>query len=149
MMLLMLMLACGAPTPPAPPADGPSPSEAVQAVRLELHEAHQAWSEGRRSEAQARVHAAYAQWFEPLEPALRAREPDRTLALEYAYGRLGARMGRSGDALAIAQQVQGITREMDDLVAILPATAAVPGPVVNAPKSEDVSLPSHLVSEGE
>jgi hypothetical protein len=149
MLLLVLMLACGDPAPPAPPADGPSPAEAVQAVRLELHEAHQAWSEGRASEAQARVHSAYARWFEPLEPALRAREPDRTLALEYAYGRLGARMGRSGDALAIAQQVQGVTREMDELVATLPATAAAPGPVVHGPTSEDATLPSHLVSDPE
>ncbi|MEC8425346.1 MAG: hypothetical protein VX000_16290, partial [Myxococcota bacterium] len=61
MLLFAFMLACGQGTLPAPPAEGPSPSDSVQAVRLELHGAHQAWSEGRRPEAQARVQAAYAE----------------------------------------------------------------------------------------
>lgn len=148
MMMLALMLACGEGSPPDPPAEGPTPSEAVQSVRLELHAAHQAWSEGRRPEAQARVFSSYAQHVEPLEPALRAREPDRTLQLEYAFGALGARMAGKGDALTVAQQVQGVTRELDALVALLPQTAAAPAPPVDAPTAEDVRLPSHL-TEGE
>jgi hypothetical protein len=148
MLLLALMLACGEGAPPDPPAEGPTPSEAVQSVRLELHGAHQAWSEGRRPEAQARVHSAYAQYVEPLEPALRARDPDRTLRLEYAFGALGARMARKGDALTVAQQVQGVTRELDGLVSLLPHDEAAPVPPVDAPKAEDATLPSHL-TEGE
>jgi hypothetical protein len=148
MLLLALMLACGEGEPPDPPVGGPTPPEAVQAVRLELHAAHQAWSEGRRPEAQARVHSAYAQYVEPLEPALRARDADRTLALEYAFGALGARMARKGDALAVAQQVQGVTRELDGLVSLLPQDETPPPPPVDAPKAEEVTLPSHLV-EGE
>ena len=147
MMLLALMLACGEGPPPEPPAGGLTPTEAVQAVRLELHEAHQAWSEGRRPEAQARVEAAYAQHVEPLEPALRALDGDRVLALEYSFGVLGGRMARKGDALTLAQQVQGVTRELDGLVALLPRGAAPAPPPVDAPKTQEVELPSHLVAD--
>lgn len=148
LLLLALMMACGEGTLPDPPAEGPTPSEAVQSVRLELHSAHQAWSEGRRPEAQARVHSAYAQYVEPLEPALRARDPDRMLELEYAFGALGARMARKGDALTVAQQVQGVTRELDGLVSLLPQDQVIAAPPVDAPRSQDAPLPSHL-SEGE
>jgi len=147
MLLLALMLACGEGPPPAPPSGGLTPPEAVQAVRLELHAAQQAWSEGRRDEARARVQAAYADHVEPLEPALRARDPDRVLALEYAFGALGGRMARKGDALTVAQQVQGVTRELDGLVAMLPQ-AATPAPsTVEAPQAQAVELPSHLVAD--
>lgn len=146
MLLLTLLIACGEVAPPDVPAEGPAPAEAVQAVRLELHEAHQAWSEGRHAEAQARVHSSYARWFEPLEPALRARDPDATLALEVAFGTLGARVGRKGDALTVAQQVQGVTRSMDALVQLLPQPEeAAPLPPTDAPQAEEVALPPHLV----
>jgi hypothetical protein len=149
MLLLTLLLACGEVGPPDIPADGPAPAEAVQAVRLELHEAHQAWSEGRHAEARARVHSAYARWFEPLEPALRARDADGTLAVEVAFGRLGARVGRRGDALTVAQEVQGVTREMDALVQLLPQPEAAPAaPAAGAPQAEEVALPAHLVGGG-
>lgn len=116
-------------------------------MRLELHAAQQAWSEGRRDEARARVQAAYADHVEPLEPALRARDPDRVLALEYAFGALGGRMARKGDALTVAQQVQGVTRELDGLVEMLPQ-AATPAPSpVEAPRAQAVELPSHLVAD--
>ena len=145
MLLLALMLACGEGAPPDPPADGPTPPEAVQSVRLELHTAHQAWSEGRRPEAQAMVHSAYAEFVEPLEPALRARDPDRMLQLEYAFGALGARMARKGDALTVAQQVQGVTRELDGLVSLLPPTEAAVVAPVDAPMAEVATLPSHPI----
>jgi len=147
MMLLALMLACGEGPPPAPPSGGLTPPEAVQAVRLELHAAQQAWSEGRLDEAQARVQAAYADHVEPLEPALRARDAERVLALEYAFGALSGRMARKGDALTVAQRVQGVTRELDGLVELLPVGAASAPEPVEAPKAQAVELPSHLVAD--
>ena len=147
MLVLLTMLACGEAELPSPPEDGPSALDAAEAVRVEVHAAHQAWSEGRHPEASARVRGAYSRYFEPLEPALRARDPQRTLALEYEFGVLGARLQGKADAQVVAQQVQQLTRDMDSLVSLLPMTPTTSVPVDGAPKGEEVALPSHLVGE--
>lgn len=143
-----LVTACadGASDEPVAPPDTP-PAARIQTLRLSLHEAQRAWSEGRREEAQARVRAAYRDEFEPLEPLLRPLDPVATLRLEYRFGALERQVSRSGDALAVAESVQQITRGADALVAELPpelSPVQEDTPTVGSPKAETTELPAHL-----
>jgi hypothetical protein len=128
----------------------PGADERVQTLRLDLHAAQQAWSEGRREEARARVLRTYRDQFEPMERSLRSLDPVATLELEYAFGDLERRMRRNSDALGLAQAVQRITRGTDELVAALPAApadpTAAPVPSAAAPTAEAAPLPAHLRS---
>ena len=148
--LLFWSLGCQ-PAPVGPPVEPlPGADERVQALRLDLHAAQQAWSEGRREEARARVVLTYRDQFEPMERSLRSLDPVATLELEYAFGDLERRMRRNRDALGLAQAVQRITRGTDELVAALPAApadpTAAPAPAAAAPTAEATPLPAHLRS---
>ena len=150
--LMMLALACDREVTPPPLQPLPEAPDRMQALRMELHAAQQAWSEGRGQEARAQVALTYREQFEPMEGALRSVDPVATLELEYAFGDLERRMRRSRDALGVAQTVQRITRGTDALVAQLPPPPADPSaPTVApaaAPKAEAAPLPAHLRTEG-
>ena len=144
---LLFATGCGlTATPDAPPPVEDAPAR-VQALRLDLHAVQQAWGEGRREEARAGLRAAYADRFEPMEPALRTLDPVATLELEYAFGALERRLRRGGDALAVAEAVQAITRGTDALVAQLPQPEGAPAeapPSLGTPRAEAATLPPHL-----
>ena len=79
--VFMLALACD--RAPEVPADdlGPTADERLVSLKADVIHAHDAWAAERRREAVATVHAAYARHFEPMEPALRDRDPVGTLEL--------------------------------------------------------------------
>lgn len=97
----------------------PSPEERVEALKLQLGQAHRAWSEGKREDAQRMVREAYSQHFEPLEPALRVRDPLGTLALEYAFGRLEKTFGEPGNPVVVIEEVRALNRAVAEAVAAL------------------------------
>jgi hypothetical protein len=88
---------------------------------MALREAQNAWSTGKRAEAQARVQSAYRTWFEPLEPVLRHEDPLATLRLEFEFGALAQRMGTQGDPVELNDAVMALVDGMDGLVQKLPA----------------------------
>lgn len=97
----------------------PLPEERVEAIKLQLGQAHRAWSEGQREEAQRLVREAYAAHFEPLEPALRMKDPLGTLALEYAFGRLEETFGQPGNPVVVIEEVRALNKAVAEAVAAL------------------------------
>lgn len=149
-LLLSLVLACETPPPPAPEVAEASPMERVQGLRNALQGAQRAWTEGRRQEARSRSRSAYFEAFQPLVPALRGVDAMATLQLEYAFGDLERRLGRSNDAVGVSELVQRITRGTDALASTLPQPVgqeATPSVQAGAPVTEEATLPTHLVAE--
>lgn len=148
MILFTALVACSGSGPEASlEALDATPRDQVQQLRLSLHEAQRAWSEGRKEEAAVRVPQIYAETFAPLEPLLRTVDAVETLQLEYRFGSLAQQFARTNDALAVAGTIQAITRGTDALVAALPEELAGPVPEtapVQGPRAETAELPPHL-----
>ena len=119
--LLLLLSACQPEVASAPVVDGPHPQQRADSLRMALQEAQNAWSTGRRAEAKTKVQFAYQHWFEPIEPLLRREDAVGTLAVEFKFGALAARMGQKGDPVAMNDAVMKLLTELDVLVARLPA----------------------------
>ena len=109
----LLTVACQQPAPAPPPDPGPPAAEQVAALGEELTVALALWRSARYPEAQQTVQAAYADHFEPLEPALSASDPASALALEYAFGRLSWQMRRSGDPEAVSAAVAELSAAIE------------------------------------
>ena len=118
--------ACSGTHEGSPEVTEPTSADRVDALKLELGAAHRAWSEGRREEAQGLVRTAYHEHFEPLEPALRSRDPLGTLELEYSFGRLEKTFGQPGNPVVVIEDVRAMNREIE--AALVQLQAPEPGP---------------------
>lgn len=142
--IMMLLMACHTDPGVAVPLPGEGPRERAATIRVELLAAQNAWSAGNRDDASERVLAAYAQQFEPLEPALREIDAEAVLALEYDFGRLSRMLSRKGQPVRINGAVQDVLVRMDALVGELPVTVGEPEvvPVAEpAPTAVEVQAP--------
>jgi len=99
------------------PDPGPPAAERVEALSEELTVALALWRAARYPEAQQTVQGAYADHFEPLEPALSADDPAGTLALEYAFGRLVWQLRRGGNTSEVSDAVTALTASVTEAVA--------------------------------
>jgi hypothetical protein len=114
-------IGCDRPDPAPMTVEGPHALQRADELRMALREAQNAWSTGKKAEAQARVQSAYRTWFEPLEPVLRHEDPLATLRLEFEFGALAQRMGTQGDPVELNDAVMALVDGMDGLVQKLPA----------------------------
>lgn len=124
---LTLAVGCERESGPAPLPEGPAPRQRADSLRFALQEAQNAWSTGKRVEARRKVHAAYSEWFEPLEPHLRQVDSLATLKAEFAFGALARQMGERGDPVALNDAVLALVADMDTLVEHLPEPEVVAG----------------------
>jgi hypothetical protein len=126
-----LVLEEGEPEPEAPAPEIPAEDRLAQ-IRGGLTAAPGLHREGQRAQAAALVRAAYADHFQPLEPALRPLDPDRVLELEYGFGRLAAELERPAEPSQLQERVQVLISGTEALVARLPRPAP-PGPADGSP----------------
>lgn len=129
--LLLLGLAC---RPQTDVETLPAPvSVEVQRLQLvqQLMAGRRAWTDGDRPRAAGIVRQAYEGPFAELRPLLRAHDPQKTLELEYAFGRLAVRAeGRPQPD--VPNQFDLLIAELDRALRALPqpeAAADAPAPL--------------------
>lgn len=105
-----------------PPALSDSQQQ-VDEIRRDLQAAQRLWSDQKRAEAAAAVRRTYQERFEPLEPALRAVDPQGTLSLEYDFGRLARTLSRPGKAAEVGVEVRALGDRLLAAQAGLPVEA--------------------------
>ncbi|HUG53711.1 MAG TPA: FTR1 family protein [Vicinamibacteria bacterium] len=92
----------------------PSPAVALQRTRGLLRAAVARFEEGRAGEADRGVLDAYLEGFEPLEPRLRARDPQATAAVETGFQALRAAF-QTGEAAAVRAHHRDLDRVLESL----------------------------------
>jgi high-affinity iron transporter len=91
----------------APFQESPVGASVDRARRL-LRQATTAYREGRRLDADRLILDAYLQGFEPLEPTLRARDPEGTLSVEAGFRDLRAAMARGSSPGVVTAQAEAL-----------------------------------------
>ena len=122
--LLLSLLACDESAPKVA-VDAPSPDRNLPALKEGLNEALLMWNGAQTEQAQALLEQAYTEYFEPLEPDLRANGVD-TLPIEYDFGRIGWRMRRApssrrGDSEELSGLLLVLEHDIEAAFAVLPA----------------------------
>lgn len=118
--LVVILAACQPPPSAAPAATTVDVEAQARGLEAGLSEALQLWRTAHYPEAQQALQRAYTTHFEPLEPALEAVDPERRLALEYAFGRLGWMLRRDGDDSEVAASVSALLEETRKATSALP-----------------------------
>jgi high-affinity iron transporter len=90
----------------------PAAGVGIEGTRRLVKQALAARRDGRGAEADRRVLDAYLEGFEPLEPRLRARDAEATLAVEVAFRDLRAALAGDDDAAAVAARAAELDRRL-------------------------------------
>jgi len=124
-----------------PEAVFPQGAGALEIARTKLAQSLAAYQAGRRSEATELALAAYLDGFEPVEPALTARDQALMTRIESAMGSLRASIGSSASKAEVAN-------EITHLNALLDAAARALAPEQANPVSSFVGAFTILLREG-
>jgi hypothetical protein len=133
-----LLLGLGCRPEPASQSAAPAAIEVdatvhASQIRADLTQAQKLWAADQREEAREEALRSWSEHFAPIDDRLRAHDPDGTLALEYAYGRLVGHLSRRGEAGAIATEIRKLSDNIDKAVAALPLPAPADGAEAGLP----------------
>jgi hypothetical protein len=116
---ILIISACRQAASVPEPDLGPPPEVRAEQLSVSLQEALQLWRATDYPAAEQTLREGYEEHFEPLEPALSAQNPQSTLALEYAFGRLGWRLQRSGKDAEVVAAVEDLSESVAEAAAEL------------------------------
>jgi high-affinity iron transporter len=106
------------------PYEEPKVTTGVAETRALLRRALAAYTAGRASDADRLLLDAYLQGFEPLEPHLRARDPQMTSAFEKDFQSLRAAVGRGRPKAEVKAETEALERRLAALAS--PSRAMLP-----------------------